>query len=81
LQHVDEEDLNKRNASILNKFILNISRDPTKFLISCAGGIYILVVKRVGDSNIGLNIGDLEGTGRIKKKTKDRKKTRKEIKK
>ena len=60
-----KENLNLKNASIFEKvYIKYVSRSRQIFyIIWGVGGIYILVIKRAGDGNTGLNIGDLnEGT-------------------
>jgi len=78
LQDVGTKNLNKKNASILKKFTLNMSRDPG-FLISHEfGSICIPIIRRAGDDGIKLNIDDLDkGTSRtkIKNRKENQKKT------
>ena len=75
MQHVDEEDLNERNTSILNKvYIKYVSQSSQiSYIIWDVGGIYS--VKRTDDGNTRLNIDDLdERTVRTKIKNKDKNK-------
>jgi len=72
LQHIGEEDLNKRNANILKKvYIKYVSRSrQISYIVWGVGGIYILVIKRAGDNNTGLNIDLNEGRAEQRLRTR-----------